>query len=64
MNAPDEPASPCISVCLLDEDDVCVGCYRSADEVTEWFSATPDEKRSILRRSAARRAAAQPVQWR
>ena len=62
MSAADDPASPCVSVCLLDDTDICVGCYRSADEITEWFSATPEEKRSILRRTAARRAAAEPVQ--
>ncbi len=64
MSVPDEPASPCISVCLLDDADVCVGCYRSADEITEWFSASPDEKRAILRRTAQRRAAAEPVRLR
>ena len=62
MSVAGEPASPCISVCLLDDADVCVGCYRTADEITEWFSATPDEKRAILRRTAARRAAAESVQ--
>ncbi|MCB1733089.1 MAG: DUF1289 domain-containing protein [Halieaceae bacterium] len=55
----DEPLSPCISVCLLDEQDICVGCFRSAAEVTDWFMASAEEKREILRRSEARREAAQ-----
>ncbi len=46
-----EPASPCISVCALDMNDVCMGCYRSADEVTDWFMASADEKREILQRA-------------
>ena len=40
-----EPQSPCISVCLLDENDICVGCFRSAEEVTDWFVATAEQKR-------------------
>lgn len=54
----DEPLSPCISVCLLDEQDICVGCFRSAAEVTDWFMASAEEKREILRRTEERREAA------
>jgi predicted Fe-S protein YdhL (DUF1289 family) len=56
-----EPASPCVSVCALDENDVCMGCYRSADEITDWFMAPADEKRAILARAAERRRADSPV---
>lgn len=52
-----EPASPCISVCALDENDICMGCFRSGAEITDWFTASPEEKRDILRRSAERRDA-------
>lgn len=48
------PASPCISVCVLNVDDICMGCYRSADEVTDWFVANADEKREILLRAQKR----------
>lgn len=49
-----EPESPCISVCLLDDNDICVGCYRSADEVTDWFMADAQGKRDILKRARER----------
>ena len=49
-----EPQSPCISVCLLDDNDICVGCFRSADEITDWFIADPDGKREILSRARKR----------
>ena len=58
MSNEPEPQSPCISVCLLDERDICVGCYRSASEVTDWFMASAQEKREILRRAAERKQAA------
>lgn len=61
MNESEEPASPCISVCLLDEDDICVGCYRSANEITEWFTASAEVKREMLRLSRERQTLANPV---
>ncbi len=56
------PASPCISVCLLDENDVCTGCYRSADEIVDWFMASPQRKREILACARRRREAATDIQ--
>jgi predicted Fe-S protein YdhL (DUF1289 family) len=61
VNGEEAPASPCISVCLLDDGDVCVGCYRTADEITDWFTASPAEKREVLRRSRQRELAANPI---
>jgi predicted Fe-S protein YdhL (DUF1289 family) len=49
-----EPKSPCISVCVLDENDICMGCYRSADEITDWFMASDDEKRAVLHKARER----------
>ena len=59
-----EPASPCISVCLLDDQGICVGCYRSAQEITDWFMADAMEKWEIFARCNARRDAAQKVKLR
>lgn len=56
-----EPDSPCISVCSLNEDDVCIGCYRSADEITDWFMANAQEKRAIIARANERRDADSPI---
>jgi len=52
-----DPASPCISVCLLDENDICVGCYRSATEITDWFMASSRERGEMLLLAAERRLA-------
>jgi predicted Fe-S protein YdhL (DUF1289 family) len=56
-----EPRSPCISVCVLDEHDICAGCYRSADEITDWYMASAEEKRAVLRRASARRQASTDI---
>ena len=57
----ESPASPCISVCALDADDVCMGCYRTADEITEWFMASDAHKRLILERCRERMQLANPI---
>lgn len=56
-----EPKSPCISVCVLNTDDVCLGCYRTAGEITDWFMASPAEKRAIIERARQRMLADNPV---
>lgn len=60
MSSP-EPKSPCISVCVLDEEDVCQGCYRNAEEITDWFMASDDEKRKIIARAQERLAESMPI---
>ncbi|MEZ5571729.1 MAG: DUF1289 domain-containing protein [Halioglobus sp.] len=56
-----EPRSPCISVCVLDEHDVCLGCYRSADEITDWSMSSNEEKREVLRRAYERMRASTDI---
>ena len=57
----EEPKSPCISVCVLDEKDICMGCFRSAEEITDWFMATDEQKREVLRKAQERREADSPI---
>lgn len=47
--------SPCIHVCTLDENKICMGCYRSAEEVRNWFRYTDEEKRTSLKNAEERR---------
>ncbi|WP_155517391.1 DUF1289 domain-containing protein, partial [Pseudomonas amygdali] len=28
--------SPCVSICALDEQDICTGCQRTVNEITRW----------------------------
>lgn len=53
-----EPAvpSPCVAICALDENDVCMGCFRTGNEITDWFMADNERKREILRACEQRRA--------
>jgi uncharacterized protein len=49
--------SPCIKVCVLDAQSVCVGCGRSLEEIGSWSGASPDEQREICQKAAQRRRA-------
>ncbi len=41
--------SPCIDVCRLDSQGLCVGCRRTIDEIAEWSRASEARRREILR---------------
>lgn len=41
--------SPCVGVCALDDDDICIGCWRSGEEITRWGYVDNDGKRAILK---------------
>lgn len=47
--------SPCIRNCCLDENDVCVGCFRSLDEILQWSKIDEAGKKKILMRTQTRR---------
>lgn len=48
--------SPCISVCRLDEQKVCTGCWRHVEDIREWRAATDERRREIVREAEQRRA--------
>lgn len=55
--------SPCVSICALDEHDICTGCQRTADEITRWGRMDNAERRLVLERCVERtRAAGQFIQ--
>ncbi|SDH77104.1 hypothetical protein SAMN05216588_107131 [Pseudomonas flavescens] len=41
-------ASPCVHVCALDEQDICIGCQRNVDEITRWSRMENAERRQVL----------------
>lgn len=54
MKVADKVRSPCVSVCALDENDICVGCQRTGDEIFRWTTMTNEERRKVLVKVAAR----------
>ena len=44
-----EPESPCVRICVLHPaEDICVGCYRTRDEIAAWSTMTPAERRAVM----------------
>lgn len=41
--------SPCIRNCCLDEQDICLGCFRKIDEIVGWQNKPEQEKRDIIK---------------
>lgn len=40
--------SPCVHVCALDDQDICIGCQRTAAEITRWGRMDNTERREVL----------------
>jgi uncharacterized protein len=44
-----EISSPCTNKCSIDhETNLCVGCYRTMEEIIRWLEFTLKEKEEIL----------------
>ena len=41
--------SPCISICALDENDICSGCYRTGNEISHWGSYSEEQKLEVMK---------------
>lgn len=46
--------SPCVFICALNEEDVCMGCYRTGQEISRWGRYSNDERREVLKLSFER----------
>lgn len=58
MSAAEMPVgSPCVRNCCLNEEDICLGCFRSLDEIIHWSESTDAERRTILASTEQRRQA-------
>jgi predicted Fe-S protein YdhL (DUF1289 family) len=40
--------SPCTSICTLNDEDVCVGCYRTRKEIQDWRYLNNDQRQDVL----------------
>ncbi|MEM8816208.1 MAG: DUF1289 domain-containing protein [Pseudomonadota bacterium] len=42
------PASPCVSICTLDDAENCLGCSRTLAEITGWSSFSKEKQWQII----------------
>lgn len=51
----DEPDSPCQRICVIHPDHgICLGCHRTACEISDWAAMTPEARQTILATLPAR----------
>jgi predicted Fe-S protein YdhL (DUF1289 family) len=53
-NIPRRVQSPCIRNCCLNDEDVCLGCFRRIEEIVRWSEADDSERRLILQNAKER----------
>jgi len=46
--------SPCVNVCALGLDDLCIGCFRTGQEIANWGSLSDEERLEVLRQVSER----------
>ncbi|MBM6550488.1 DUF1289 domain-containing protein [Marinomonas ostreistagni] len=49
--------SPCINICELNDENVCIGCYRTGKEISRWGKMTRDEQLAVVEKAQQREAA-------
>ena len=53
-----EPESPCVRICQLDPSTkLCMGCYRTVEEIAGWSRYSTEEKLAVLEKLAVRQNA-------
>jgi predicted Fe-S protein YdhL (DUF1289 family) len=54
--------SPCVNVCRMDAaSGLCVGCWRTIDEIAAWSKLDDDGKRQVWQAIALRKSDAPVV---
>jgi predicted Fe-S protein YdhL (DUF1289 family) len=51
---PTPVASPCVRLCTLDHDDVCLGCGRTLADITGWTKMSEPDKAACVARARER----------
>lgn len=41
--------NPCIGICQSSQKGYCLGCLRSREERTRWYSLSDNDRRAILK---------------
>lgn len=56
-SSPYTVASPCIRQCCLNDAKVCLGCFRSLQEIMQWTTVDDSTREVFLSKAKRRREA-------
>jgi predicted Fe-S protein YdhL (DUF1289 family) len=48
-------SSPCVRNCCLDDSNICLGCFRSLDEITSWTEVNEQTRQDFLTNANSRK---------
>ena len=48
IDFPQPVLSPCIGICQLDAAGLCVGCFRSGEEIARWLGMSSAERVQMM----------------
>ena len=52
-----EVSSPCIGVCNMDDlTGLCQGCYRTLDEIQQWWDLDKHQQKEVIHKATQREA--------
>ena len=54
------PITPCIGVCRMDADGLCIGCRRTLAEIARWGTMSQDDRRHWVREVQSLRPPSRP----
>lgn len=40
--------NPCQGICVQDDDDFCIGCFRTSEEKDKWYSESNEWRENTL----------------
>lgn len=40
--------NPCVGICVSDDSDMCIGCYRTYDERANWYTESTEWRVQVL----------------
>jgi predicted Fe-S protein YdhL (DUF1289 family) len=61
MNPPRPIRSPCVLVCVLDDESgLCLGCHRTLEEIGRWVRLSEADRDRIMAELPARRGRIRP----
>jgi predicted Fe-S protein YdhL (DUF1289 family) len=41
-------SNPCVKNCCLDPNDICLGCFRTLNEILAWQAMSDQQKQATL----------------
>ncbi len=42
------PLSPCVMICTLDDDDRCLGCGRTLEQISDWALMSKEQQWAVI----------------